>query len=307
MMNKIYNNLVELIGNTPIMKLSNIAPEGTEILVKLEAFNPGGSVKDRIARNMIEEAEAKGLLKPGATIIEPTSGNTGVGLALIGAVKGYDVILTMPETMSLERRRLLQAYGAQLVLTPGSQGMKGAIDKVEELKETYPNHFVPGQFDNEDNPLAHKKTTALEILDQTDRNLDIFIAGVGTGGTLTGVGQVLKEELDSIQVVAIEPENSAVLSGGRPGPHKIQGIGAGFIPRVLDKDVIDEVVKVSNEDSFAMMRRLAKEEGLLVGISASAAVHTAIELAKREENKGKRILTVLPDTGERYLSMDIYQ
>ncbi len=306
-MSKIYNNLVELVGNTPVVKLNKLSPEGTTVLIKLESFNPGGSVKDRIAKNMIEEAEKSGDLKPGATIIEPTSGNTGVGLAFIAAVKGYDVILTMPDTMSLERRRLLKAYGAKLVLTPGSGGMKAAINKVEELKEDYPNHFVPQQFNNPNNPDAHRKTTANEIYDQVGDDLDIFISGVGTGGTITGVGEVLKEKISGLKVIAVEPEGSPVLSGGQPGPHKIQGIGAGFIPNVLNTDVIDSVYKVNNDVAFETMRQLAKEEGLLVGISSAAAVNAAIETAKLEENKGKTILTVLPDTGERYLSMDIYE
>lgn len=305
-MSKIYNNLAELVGGTPVVRLNNLAPEGTNILVKLESFNPGGSVKDRIAKNMIEEAEKSGALKPGATIIEPTSGNTGVGLAWIGAVKGYDVVLTMPDTMSLERRRLLSAYGAKLVLTPGSGGMKAAIAKVEELKKEYPNHFVPGQFDNPDNPDAHRKTTALEIFEQVGGDLDVFVSGVGTGGTVTGVGEVLKTKIDGLKVVAVEPENSAVISGEGPGPHKIQGIGAGFLPAVLNTDVIDEVEKVSNEQAFETMKKLAKDEGLLVGISSAAAVQAALNVASKPENKGKTILTVLPDTGERYLSMDIY-
>jgi cysteine synthase A len=306
-MSKIYNNLVELVGGTPVVKLNKLSPDGTNILIKLESFNPGGSVKDRIAKNMIEEAEKSGALKPGATIIEPTSGNTGVGLAFIGAVKGYDVILTMPDTMSVERRRLLSAYGAKLVLTPGSAGMKGAINKVEELKAEYPNHFVPGQFVNPDNPDAHRKNTALEIYDQLDGQLDIFVSGVGTGGTITGVGEVLKDKIEGLKVIAVEPEGSPVISGGQPGPHKIQGIGAGFIPEVLNTGIIDGVSKVSNDAAFETMRRLAKEEGLLVGISSAAAVYAAVELANKEENKGKTILTVLPDTGERYLSMDIYE
>jgi cysteine synthase A len=305
-MAKLYENMIDLVGSTPIVKLSNIAPEGVTILGKLESMNPGGSVKDRIAKNMIEEAEASGVLKPGATIIEPTSGNTGVGLAWIGAVKGYKVVLTMPDTMSLERRRLLQAYGAELVLTPGAQGMKGAIAKVEELKADYPNHFVPAQFDNPDNPDAHRKTTALEILDVVGDDLGIFAAGVGTGGTITGVGEVLKEKIPGVKVVAVEPEGSPVLSGGNPGPHKIQGIGAGFIPKVINTKVLDEVIKIGNEEAFEMMRRLSKEEGLLVGISAAANVVASLKLAAREENRGKTILTILCDTGERYLSMDIF-
>jgi cysteine synthase A len=305
-MSKIYNNLVELVGNTPVVRLNKLGPSGRNILLKLESFNPGGSVKDRIAKNMIEEAEAIGVLKPGDVIIEPTSGNTGVGLAFISAVKGYKLILTMPDTMSMERRKLLVAYGAELVLTPGAQGMKGAIAKVDELKATYPNHFVPQQFTNPDNPDAHRKTTALEILDQTDGDVDIFVSGVGTGGTITGVGEVLKEKINGIKIIAVEPSASPVLSGGQPGPHKLQGIGAGFIPDVLNTGVIDEVYQVDNEDAFEFMRALAKEEGILVGISSAAVVKATIEIAKRPENEGKTILTLLPDTGERYLSMDIY-
>ena len=303
---KNFKSLIDLVGNTPIVELRRIGPEHTRILLKLESFNPGGSVKDRIAKNMIEEAEARGILKPGATIIEPTSGNTGVGLAFIGAVKGYEVILTMPETMSLERRRLLKAYGAQVVLTPGAAGMKGAIDKVEELKKDYPNHFIPGQFENPDNPEAHIKTTAVEIYEQVGAQLDIFVAGVGTGGTITGVAKGLKSKLPNLKVVAVEPSGSPVLSGGKPGPHKLQGIGAGFIPKVVETSLIDEIVQVENEVAFDMMRRLAREEGLLVGISSAAAVVAAVEEAQKEMNHGKTVLAVLPDTGERYLSMDIY-
>lgn len=303
---KNFKSLIDLVGNTPIIELRRIGPEHTRILLKLESFNPGGSVKDRIAKNMIEEAEARGILKPGATIIEPTSGNTGVGLAFIGAVKGYEVILTMPETMSLERRRLLKAYGAQVVLTPGAAGMKGAIDKVEELKKDYPNHFIPGQFENPDNPEAHIKTTAVEIYEQVGAQLDIFVAGVGTGGTITGVAKGLKSKLPNLKVVAVEPSGSPVLSGGKPGPHKLQGIGAGFIPKVVETSLIDEIVQVENEVAFDMMRRLAREEGLLVGISSAAAVVAAVEEAQKEMNHGKTVLAVLPDTGERYLSMDIY-
>lgn len=306
-MNKIYDSLLDLIGDTPIVRLNNIGPEGNNILLKLESFNPGGSVKDRIAKHMIEEAEKSGALKQGATIIEPTSGNTGVGLSLMGAIKGYDVILTMPDTMSLERRRLLSAYGAKLVLTPGAEGMKGAINEVEVLKVTYPNHFVPGQFDNPDNPEAHRRYTAEEIYEAVGDDLDIFISGVGTGGTITGTGEALKAKIEGLKVVAVEPAGSPVLSGGKPGPHKIQGIGAGFIPKVVNREVIDEVIQIVNEDAFEMMRKLAKEEGLLVGISAAAVVVAAVELAEMEENKGKTILTILPDTGERYLSMDIYK
>lgn len=306
-MSKVYENLVELVGNTPIVKLNRIAPKNAEVMVKLESFNPGGSIKDRIAKNMIEEAEASGALKPGTTIIEPTSGNTGVGLAFIAAVKGYKVILTMPDTMSLERRRLLQAYGAKLILTPGSEGMKGAIRKVEELKADYPNHFVPQQFENPNNPDAHRKYTANEIYEVLGDELDILISGVGTGGTITGNGEVLKERIAGLKVIAVEPSGSPVLSGGKPGPHKIQGIGAGFVPDVLNTDVIDEIITVDNEDAFEIMRRMASEEGLLVGISSAATVKAALEVASRPENKGKKILAILMDTGERYLSMDIYK
>lgn len=306
-MNKIYNNMVELVGNTPIVKLNKVTPEGANVYVKLESFNPGGSIKDRIAKNMIEEAEKSGKLKAGDTIIEPTSGNTGVGLAMIGAVKGYKVILTMPDTMSMERRSLLSAYGAELVLTPGSAGMKGAINKVEELKGDYPNHFVPAQFDNPNNPDAHRKYTSAEIFEAFGTTLDVFVTGVGTGGTITGNGEVLKEKIPGLKVVAVEPSGSPVLSGGQAGPHKIQGIGAGFIPSVANTDVIDDIVTVGNEDAFEMMRRLAVEEGLLVGISSAATVVAAIELANRPEYKGKNILAMLMDTGERYLSMNIYK
>lgn len=306
-MSKVYNNLVELVGNTPIVKLNKVVPEGANVLVKLESFNPGGSIKDRIAKNMIEEAEASGALKPGDTIIEPTSGNTGVGLAFIAAVKGYPLILTMPDTMSLERRRLLAAYGAELVLTPGKGGMKAAIAKVEELKAQYPNHFVPQQFKNPNNPEAHRKYTSNEVYEALGDDLDIFVTGVGTGGTVTGNGEVLKEKIKGLKVVAVEPSGSPVLSGGQPGPHKIQGIGAGFVPDVLNTGIIDEVAKVENEEAFEMMRRLAKEEGMLVGISSAATVFAAIREAEKSENKGKTILAMLMDTGERYLSMDIYR
>jgi len=306
-MNKIFDSMVDLVGATPIVRLNRMGVEDVSILLKLESFNPGGSVKDRIAKNMIEQAEKSGALREGATIIEPTSGNTGVGLALVAAVKGYKVILTMPDTMSIERRRLLSAYGAELVLTPGSEGMKGAISKVEALKLVYPNHFVPGQFINPDNPDTHRKTTAVEILEAVEGKLDFFVAGVGTGGTITGNGEVLKEQIKGLKVVAVEPKGSPVLSGGKPGPHKIQGIGAGFIPEVVNMGVIDEVIQVANEDAFDFMRRLAKEEGLLVGISSAAAVYAAVKLGDRPENKGKTILVVIPDSGERYLSMDIYK
>ena len=304
--NKINNNMLELVGNTPVVRLNRLNDTDAEILVKVESFNPGGSIKDRIALAMIEDAEKQGLIKEEAVIIEPTSGNTGIGLAIVAAIKGYKLILTMPETMSVERQNLLRAYGAELVLTAGKDGMKGAINKAEELKEKYDNAFIPQQFQNNSNPQIHKTTTAKEIIEATDGKIDIFVAGVGTGGTITGVGEKLKEEIPNIKIVAVEPFNSPVISGGSPGPHKIQGIGAGFIPKVLDIKVIDEVIKVKDEDAFEMMRNIAKTEGMLVGISASAAVYTALQLAKRDENKGKRIFVILPDTGERYLSMNIF-
>lgn len=305
-MTKIYNNLLELVGNTPLVRINNINDTEAEILGKVEYFNPGGSVKDRIALAMIEDAERRGLLTEGTVILEPTSGNTGIGIAMTAAVKGYRVILTMPDTMSKERQNLLKAYGAELVLTPGAKGMKGTIEKIEELKETYPNHFVPQQFNNGANPEVHRQTTAREILRDTDGKVDILVAGVGTGGSITGIGEVLKQEIEGVKIIAVEPENSPVLSGGSPGPHKIQGIGAGFVPNVLNTDVIDEIVKVKDVDAFSTMKRLAKEEGLLVGISSSAAVFAALEIAGKEENKGKRILVILPDNGERYLSMNIF-
>lgn len=305
-MERINNNLLDLVGKTPLIRLNRINDSDAEIVGKFEAFNPGGSVKDRIALAMIEDAEKKGLLNKDTVIIEPTSGNTGVGLAMISAVKGYKLILTMPDTMSMERRNLLKAYGAELVLTPGAQGMKGAINKVEELKVEYPNSFVPQQFMNLSNPEMHRKTTAVEILNDTDGKVDIFVAGVGTGGTITGVGEILKKNNPNIKIVAVEPEGSPILSGGNPGPHKIQGIGAGFLPDVLNTKIIDEVVKVKDEEAFDMMRKLAKYEGILGGISCGAATHVALQLAKREENKGKRIVVILPDTGERYLSLRLF-
>ncbi|TDT71585.1 cysteine synthase A [Hypnocyclicus thermotrophus] len=303
----IYNNILELIGKTPIVKLNSINTFGTEILVKLESFNPGGSVKDRIAKNMIESAEKQGLINKNTMIIEPTSGNTGVGLAMTAAAKGYKLILTMPDTMSIERRNLLKAYGAELVLTDGKLGMKGAIDKAIELNETYENSIILQQFENPANPDVHRKTTAIEILENTEKNIDIFVAGVGTGGTVTGTGEILKKEIPTIKVIAVEPENSAVLSGNGPGPHKIQGIGAGFIPKVLNTDVFDEVIQVSNEESFKHARLLAQKEGILAGISSGAALAAALKLAQKEENKGKKILVILPDTGERYLSTGIFE
>jgi cysteine synthase A len=304
---RVANYIYELIGQTPMVRLNRLVDEDSaEVLVKLEAFNPGSSVKDRIALNMITDAEEKGLLKPGSVIVEPTSGNTGIGLAMVGAAKGYKVILVMPDTMSMERRLLLKAYGAELVLTPGAEGMKGAIKKAEELVKENANYFIPQQFQNAANPAVHKKTTAVEILNQTDEKIDAFVAGVGTGGTLTGVGEVLKEKIPSIKVVAVEPENSPVLSGGNPGPHKIQGIGAGFVPEVLNTSVIDEIIKVADEDAFATARKLASEEGILVGISCGAAVNAAVQLAKKL-GKGKRVVVIAPDTGERYLSTALFK
>lgn len=300
---------LDLIGNTPLMEVTNIEKElGLEakVLVKLEYFNPAGSVKDRVAKAMIEDAEEKGILKEGATIIEPTSGNTGIGLAAIAAVKGYRIILTMPETMSVERRNILKAYGAELILTEGAKGMKGAIAKAEELAKEIPGSFLAGQFVNPANPAIHKKTTGPEIWNDTDGKVDIFIAGVGTGGTVTGVGEYLKEQNPDVKVVALEPADSPVLSEGKAGSHKIQGIGAGFVPEVLNTEIYDEVYKAKAEDAFAAAKLLAKKEGILVGISAGAALHGAIELAKRPENKGKMIVALLPDTGDRYYSTPLF-
>lgn len=308
-MAKIYKSAAELIGNTPLLEVTNIEKElGLEakILVKLEYFNPAGSAKDRIALNMIEDAESKGLLKPGSVIIEPTSGNTGIGLASIAAVKGYRVILTMPETMSVERRNILKAYGAEIVLTDGSKGMNGAIAKANELAAEYENSFIPGQFENPANPEIHRKTTGPEIWEDTEGNVDIFVAGVGTGGTITGVGEYLRSQNPNIKVVAVEPATSPVLSQGKSGPHKIQGIGAGFVPKALNTSVYDEIMPIENEDAFTTGKLIAKKEGILVGISSGAALYAAIEQAKRPENKGKTIVALLPDSGDRYYSTPLF-
>lgn len=306
MQKRLYNNVVELIGNTPLIKINRISEENSaEIFVKLESFNPAGSVKDRIALNMIEDAEAKGKIKKGDTIIEPTSGNTGIGLALVCAVKGYRLILVMSESMSFERRNLLASYGAELVLTPAKDGMQGAIDKANEISKGHPEYFMPNQFENPANPAIHKKTTAVEIWDAMDGRIDAFVAGVGTGGTITGVGEFLKEKNPDIKIIAVEPAGSPVLSGGRPGPHKIQGIGAGFIPKVLNRGIIDKIITVGDDDAFKMAKRLAREEGLLVGISSGANMMASLQVAK-ELGKGRRVVTVLPDTGERYFSIEKY-
>ena len=308
-MAKIAKKLTELVGNTPLLEIEKFSSEkglDTPITVKVEFFNPGGSVKDRIALAMIEDAEAKGILKPGATIIEPTSGNTGVGLALVSAVKGYKLILTMPETMSIERRNLVKAYGAEVKLTSGKDGMKGAIKAAEELRAAIPGSVILQQFENLANPARHYETTGQEIWDQTDGNVDIFVAGVGTGGTISGVGKRLKELNPNVKIVAVEPASSPVLSGGQPGAHKIQGIGAGFVPQTYNASVIDEVLPVENDDAIRTSRQLAQSEGLLVGISAGASAFAATQIAKRPENKGKRIVALLPDTGERYLSTVLY-
>jgi len=307
-MAKIADNLTDLIGRTPLLRLNRITKGlGAQVVAKLESFNPGGSVKDRIGFAMIKDAEEKGLLNKDSVIIEPTSGNTGIALAFVAAVRGYRLILTMPDTMSIERRNLLKAYGAELVLTPGSKGMRGAIEKADELAVQTPNSFVPQQFKNPANPEIHRQTTAEEIWADTDGKVDILVSGVGTGGTLTGVGEVIKGRKPSFKVVAVEPLDSPVISGGAPGPHKIQGIGAGFVPDVLNTGIIDEVFKVKNEEAFATGLQLAKEEGLLVGISSGAAAFAALQLAARPENKGKLIVTILPDTGERYLSTALFQ
>ena len=309
-MSKIAEKLTDLIGNTPLLELSNFNRQNgleSQLIAKLEYFNPGGSVKDRIGNAMISDAEDRGILKADSIIIEPTSGNTGIALAFVAAAKGYRLILTMPETMSIERRNLLKALGAELVLTPGSEGMKGAIRRAAELAEVTPNSFVPQQFNNPANPEVHRKTTANEIWNDTDGKVDIFVSGIGTGGTITGVGEVLKQKNPSVKIIAVEPTDSPVISGGNPGPHKIQGIGAGFVPDVLNKSVIDEIITVSNNDAFETSRQLARSEGLLVGISSGAAAWAALQVAKRPENKGKTIVVILPDTGERYLSTILYQ
>ena len=305
-MAKIYKNAAELVGNTPLLEVGNLEKElGLEarILVKLEYFNPAGSAKDRIALSMIEDAEERGVLKPGAVIIEPTSGNTGIGLASLAAIKGYRVILTMPETMSVERRNILKAYGAEIVLTDGTKGMNGAIAKANELAKEYENSFIPGQFDNPANPAIHKKTTGPEIWRDTDGQVDVFVAGVGTGGTIPGVGE---SQNPDVKVVAVEPATSPVLSQGKSGPHKIQGIGAGFVPKALNTEVYDEVFPVENEDAFTVGKLIAKHEGILVGISSGAALYAAIQLAKRPENKGKTIVALLPDSGDRYYSTPLF-
>lgn len=309
-MAKIYGSALELIGNTPLVEVKNIEKaENLEarVLVKLEYFNPAGSVKDRIAKSMIEDAEEKGLLKEGSTIIEPTSGNTGIGLASIAASKGYRIILTMPETMSVERRNILKAYGAEVVLTDGAKGMKGAIARADELAKEIPNSFIPGQFVNPANPKAHKATTGPEIWKDTDGAVDIFVAGVGTGGTLSGTGEYLKSQKPEVKVVAVEPSTSPVLSEGKAGPHKIQGIGAGFVPDTLNTGIYDEIIRIENEDAFETSKFLTKKEGILTGISSGAALLAAIQLAKRPENKGKTIVALLPDSGDRYYSTPLFQ
>lgn len=307
---KVYDNISQLVGGTPLMKLNNyIQAQDLEatILAKLEYFNPAGSVKDRVAREMLDDAEARGLIKKGATIIEPTSGNTGIGLAAIAASRGYRAIMTMPETMSIERQNLLRAYGAEVVLTEGAKGMAGAIAKAEELAKTIDNSFLPGQFTNQANPQAHIKTTGVEIWNDTDGKVDIFVAGVGTGGTVSGTGAYLKSQNPNIKIVAVEPTASPVLSGGKAGPHKLQGIGAGFVPDTLNTDIYDEIITIDHEGAFAVGRQLARTEGILVGITSGAAVHAATILAHRPENKGKTIVALLPDTGERYLSTDMFR
>jgi cysteine synthase A len=303
----IYNSITELIGRTPLIRLNNLARGlGAEVIAKIEYFNPGGSVKDRIAVNMIERAEQQGLLSKNTLLVEPTSGNTGVGLAMVAAAKGYKLVLTMPETMSMERRNLLKAYGAELILTPGEKGMRGAIEKAAELVRENKNALMLQQFENEANPEIHLKTTAVEIMEDTGGNFDIFVSGVGTGGTITGVGQYVRERLPHVKLIAVEPADSPVLSGGQAAPHKIQGIGAGFVPIILDTSLIDEIIQVKTPAAYETARRLAQKEGLLVGISAGAAAYAALELARLPENQGKRIVVILADTGERYLSTELF-
>lgn len=309
-MGKIAKSITELIGKTPLLEIENFRRENkleAEIIAKLEYFNPGGSVKDRVGFAMIVDGEKKGLIKEGTVIIEPTSGNTGIALAFVSAARGYRLILTMPETMSMERRNLLAALGAELVLTPGAEGMKGAIRKAEELVEETPNSYMPQQFKNQSNPEAHRNTTAEEIWEDTDGKIDIFVGGVGTGGTITGVGEALKKKNPAIKVVAIEPKDSPVLSGGNPGPHKLQGIGAGFVPDIFNKNIVDEIITITTDEAFKAARSMAKYEGVLVGISSGAALHGAMILANRPENKGKRIVVLLPDTGERYLTTQLFE
>ena len=305
----IYQKVIDLIGNTPLLELTNISDAhqlSAGLIAKLEYFNPAGSVKDRVAKTMIQDAEEKGLLKPGSVIIEPTSGNTGIGLAAIAASKKYRLILTMPETMSIERRNLLKAYGAELVLTDGALGMKGAIAKAAEIAQSMPNSFMPSQFDNPANPAAHKATTGPEIWEQTDGQIDIFVAGIGTGGTITGAGEYLKSKNPNIKIIAVEPDDSPILSEGRSGPHQIQGIGAGFVPDTLNTSIYDEIIRVKNEDAFRTGREIVRMEGILVGISSGAAAWAAIEVARRPENAGKNIVVIFPDTGERYLSTPMF-
>ncbi len=309
-MSRIYTSVDQLIGRTPLLELTRIEQEENlraRILAKLECLNPAGSVKDRAAKAMIDDAEARGLLKPGAVIIEPTSGNTGIGLASVAAARGYRVVIVMPATMSIERRQLMGAYGAELVLTKGAEGMAGAIARAEELAREIPGSFLPGQFDNPANSAAHRSSTGPEIWEDTGGGVDIFVAGVGTGGTITGVGQYLKERNPAVRIAAVEPEGSPILSGGRPGPHQLQGIGAGFVPKVLDASIYDEIISVSDEDAFAAGRQMGRSEGLLVGISSGAALWAAIQLARRTENQGKTIVTLLPDSGDRYLSTPLFQ